>query len=99
MPGYMHFKLKLICARLYQIRYYCYGDIYLAQYMLWVYCRVRQAGKKKKKIPIHIKRPGAKKDEKKVALKRLKDLLQEDYPDRGAASESGSEGEASTHAS
>ena len=53
---------------------------------------MRQAGKKKKKIPIHIKRPGAKKDEKKIALKRLKDLFQEDHPDGGAGNESGSDG-------
>ena len=43
--------------------------------------RLRQSGKKKKKITIHVKRPGAKKDEMKLALLKLKTLVQREQTD------------------
>lgn len=52
--------------------------------------RVRQAEKKKKKLKI--KRPGAKKDEKKRVLLSLKEYVQIDSTDGAESSGSGSEG-------
>ena len=51
--------------------------------------RVRQAEKKKKKI--HIKRPGAKKDEKKRVLLALKEHMQVESTDGMESSDSESE--------
>lgn len=48
--------------------------------------RMRQAEKKKKKIPIKVKFPSKKKDEKKLALKKLKELMQEEGVDGGEES-------------
>lgn len=47
--------------------------------------RLRQSGKKKKKITIHMKRPGGKKDEMKLALLKLKSLMQREQTDGGAS--------------
>ena len=38
-------------------------------------CRLRQAEKKKKKLPIHVKNPAKKRDPKKIALKTLEDKM------------------------
>ena len=51
--------------------------------------RIRQAGKKKKKI--HIKRPGAKKDEKKRVLLALKEHMQLESTDGVESSDSETE--------
>lgn len=51
--------------------------------------RIRQAGKKKKKL--HIKRPGAKKDEKKQVLLALKEHMQLESTDGMESSDSDSE--------
>ena len=51
---------------------------------------MRQAEKKKKKLKI--KRPGAKKDEKKRVLLSLKEYMQVDGADGADSSGSGSEG-------
>ena len=40
-------------------------------------CRLRQAEKKKKKLPIHVKNPIKKKDPKKLALEELKEKMAE----------------------
>ena len=41
------------------------------------FCRLRQAEKKKKKLPIHVKNPVKKKDPKKLALEVLKEKMAE----------------------
>ena len=56
-------------------------------YMLLLF-RLRLSGKKKKKFNLHVKRPGAKKDEMKLALLKLKGFIQRDQTD-GAALEAG----------
>lgn len=38
-------------------------------------CRLRQAEKKKNKLPIHVKNPAKKKDPKKIALMTLEDKM------------------------
>lgn len=38
-------------------------------------CRLRQAEKKKNKLPIHVKNPAKKKDPKKIALITLEDKM------------------------
>ena len=57
---------------------------------MYLCVRVRQAEKKKKKIKI--KRPGAKKDEKKRVLLALKEYMNLDGVDGADSSGSGSEG-------
>ena len=51
-------------------------------YTLTLY-RLRQSGKKKKKIALHVKRPGAKKDEMKLALLKLRGFVQREQTDGG----------------
>lgn len=43
--------------------------------------RLRQSGKKKKKITLHMKRPGGRKDDMKLALLKLKTIVQRDQTD------------------
>lgn len=48
-----------------------------------LYLRLRQSGKKKKKLTLHVKRPGARKDEMKLALLKLKTIVQHEQTDGG----------------
>ena len=66
-----------------------YIDHYLCAKPHACTCRIRQAEKKKKKL--HIKRPGAKKDEKKRVLLALKEHMQLESTDGADSSDSDSE--------
>lgn len=53
---------------------------------IFLHPRLRQSGKKKKKLTLHIKRPGGRKDEMKLALLKLKMIIHSDQTDGGASS-------------
>jgi hypothetical protein len=55
--------------------------MYLAYLFFAHPCRLRLSGKKKKKITLHMKRPGAKKDEMKLVLLKLKSIIQSEQTD------------------
>jgi len=56
--------------------------ILLKKAFMWDFVRLRQSGKKKKRF--RMKKPGGKKDEMKLALLKLKSIVQQDQTDGSA---------------